>query len=176
VADPRVAGFAGDRGSPSDMLSPVAALSRILRRRTTVFGSCTCTSSAYAMGQSRASFGRLDRHFRHALGRCHLLPHVMERIITTAIWIPCSPSPFCYLVERWKWNGTNKSAHQHSQVWRRLRRSSQSIRPTDSRGRGSAPLLLRGEIPGSGRSSGTGHPRGLYLARPSPPYHKCQKG
>jgi hypothetical protein len=32
VADPRAAGFAGDRGSPSDMLSPVSLLSRIMDR------------------------------------------------------------------------------------------------------------------------------------------------
>jgi hypothetical protein len=48
VADPRAAGFAGDRSSLSDMLSPVSPLSRIMGRKTTVFGTCTCPKSAYA--------------------------------------------------------------------------------------------------------------------------------
>jgi hypothetical protein len=40
--------------SPSDMLRRVSLLSRIICRKTTVFGACTCISSAYATGQLRA--------------------------------------------------------------------------------------------------------------------------
>jgi hypothetical protein len=40
--------------SPSDMLSRVSLLNRIMCRKTTVFSACTCISSAYATGQLRA--------------------------------------------------------------------------------------------------------------------------
>jgi hypothetical protein len=142
AVDPRVAGFAGDRGSPSNMLSPVSLLSRIMGRNATVFG--TYTLPAYGIGQFRADFGGLTRYFRHALGQYHLLPHVMIRSSSLPSGFLAFPHYFATLSGDGSGMGRIEATYQHSQTWRRLCRSSQSIRRTDSRGRGSAPLL--GEV------------------------------
>jgi hypothetical protein len=50
AADPRAAGFAGDRGSPSDVLSPVSLLKLTLRRHRAGASSRTLIATAPGTG------------------------------------------------------------------------------------------------------------------------------
>jgi hypothetical protein len=74
--------------SPSDMLGPVSLSSGIMCGNTTVFGACT----AFRRHTPRASYeqrlGGLNRRFRHAPGRYHLLARAIEQFVITAIWNP----------------------------------------------------------------------------------------
>jgi len=177
AADPRAAGFANDRGFAERHAQPGVAGEWDHARKHHCIRRLHCVRRHTPRASYEQGFGGLNRRFRHAPGRYHLLARAMEQghhhcHLESFV----CPRHFATLSDDGNGMGRTETTYQHRQARRRLRRSGQSIRRTDSRGRGSPPRLRRDEIPGSGRNSGTGNHRRLYLARPSPPYHQCQKG
>jgi hypothetical protein len=162
--------------SPSDMLGPVSLSSGIMCGNTTVFGACT----AFRRHTPRASYEQrldgLNRRFRHAPGRYHLLARAMEQVVITSIWNPSFALAIllpCQTMEvEWDEQKRHTNIADHGVDFVAAARVFDGpILEVEE-----PPRLRRDEISGSGRSSGTGNPRRLYLARPSPPYHQCQKG
>ena len=74
--------------SPSDMLGPVSLSSGIMCGNTTVFDACTAFRRHTPRAGYEQRLGGLNRRFRHAPGRYHLLARAMEQVVITAIWNP----------------------------------------------------------------------------------------
>jgi hypothetical protein len=106
AADPRAAGSLMIAVSPSDMLSPVSLSSGIMRGNTTVFGACTAFRRHTPRGQLRAKVRWAEPPLS---SRARSVPPTRSFHGAGSSSLPSGilrlPSPFCYLVGRWKWNG-----------------------------------------------------------------------